>query len=88
MKVKTLKILHNICIIIALIASHLAVGITAYHYGIMDMGIKYAGYSAPKSTSFLLGAPVLVLAILFLILSTAFNKEINRRNKNEKAVKS
>ena len=77
-----MKNLSRIFYIIALISSYTMVCVVSYNYGIMEMGIRYCGYSAPANVSFLVGIPFLIVMIIFLILGYITSQKA-RKNEEE-----
>ena len=49
-----MKTISNLFLILAVLLSDVMCAVVAYNYCDMMWGIKYAGYSAPVSTAFLL----------------------------------
>ena len=52
-----MKTISNLFLILAVLLSDVMCAVIAYNYCDMMWGIKYAGYSAPVSTAFLVAIP-------------------------------
>ena len=52
-----MKTISNLFLILAVLLSDVMCAVVAYNYCDMMWGIKYAGYSAPVSTAFLVAIP-------------------------------
>ena len=62
-------------IVAAIILSNIMCAHVAFQYSKMLWGIKYAGYSAPASTAFLLAISYALGIIICLILARVFWKK-------------
>ena len=62
--------------VLAAIMSHALCAVVAYNYCDMLWGIKYAGYSAPAQTAFLVAIPYAVGIIVCVVLAIFFRKKI------------
>jgi hypothetical protein len=73
------KILSVVFIMVAIILSDIMCANVAFEYCNMLWGIKYAGYSAPANTAFLLAVPYIVGILICIILSyVLWRKSINK----------
>lgn len=70
-----LKILSTVFWILASLLSSIMCAVVAYNYCSLQWGGKYAGYSAPASTAFLLAIPFAAGIIACIALSTFLNKK-------------
>ena len=50
--------------------------VIAYNYCDMMWGIKYAGYSAPVSTAFLVAIPFAIAIVVCVVIALYFKKRI------------
>ena len=62
---------------LAVVLSDVMCAAVAYNYCDMLWGIRYAGYSAPASTAFLLTIPFMIGIIVCAVLASHFNKKVN-----------
>ncbi len=69
---KTLSIVFRV---LAVLLSDVMCAVVAYAYCDMVWGIRYAGYSAPAGTAFLLGIPYAVGSVVCGILAILFRKK-------------
>ena len=66
----------SICFsILAILLSNIMCAVVAFNYCDMLWGIKYAGYSAPASTAFLLAIPFVIGIVLCIALALYFRKK-------------
>ena len=66
----------SICFwILAVLLSDIMCAVVAYNYSEMLWGIKYAGYSAPTWTAFLLAIPFAIGIAICIGLAIIFNKK-------------
>lgn len=61
--------------VLAVILSHFMCALVAYYYCDMIWGIRYAGYSAPAWTAFLMAIPFAIGIAIFVILAVLFKKK-------------
>ena len=61
--------------VLAALLSCIMCAVVAYNYCDMIWGIKYAGYSAPAGTAFLLAIPFLTGIAVCVILAVFFKKK-------------
>lgn len=78
-----MKRLSRFFYIIALLASHAMVWAVSYNYGIMEMGIRYCGYSAPASVSFFVAIPFVIIIGICLVLGFLSGRKYKKENKEE-----
>lgn len=78
-----MKILSKIFYIIAFLLNEAMIGVVFYNYGMMEMGIKYAGYSAPANVSYFLAIPFLIGIIICLILGYICGRKEKKSDGNE-----
>ena len=71
-----MKLLYRFCLLIAIILSHIMCAVVAYNYCDMMWGIKYAGYSAPVSTAFLVAIPFAIAIVVCVVIALYFKKRI------------
>lgn len=71
-----MKSLSAVFWILAVLLSDVMCAVAAYNYCDMLWGIKYAGYSAPARTAFLVAIPYTVGIIVCIVLAIFFNKKI------------
>ena len=70
-----MKALSTVFWILAVLLSDVMCAVVAYNYCDMVWGIKYAGYSAPASTAFLVAIPYAIGIIVCIVLSIFFKKK-------------
>ena len=70
-----MKTLSAIFWILAVILSNVMCAVVAYNYCDMVWGIRYAGYSAPASTAFILAIPYGIGIVVCVILALYFKKK-------------
>ncbi len=70
-----MKTLSALFWILAVLLSDVMCAVVAYNYCDMVWGIKYAGYSAPAGTAFLLGIPYAVGIAVCVVLAVFFKKK-------------
>lgn len=61
--------------ILAVVLSDVMCAVVSWNYCNMLWGIKYAGYSAPASTAFLLAVPFAVGIVICIALALLFKKK-------------
>ena len=61
--------------ILAALLSDWMCAVVAYNYCDLSWGGKYAGYSAPASTAFLLAIPFAVAIVVCIALAIVFGKK-------------
>lgn len=61
-----MKTISNLFLILAVLLSDVMCAVVAYNYCDMMWGIKYAGYSAPVSTAFLVAIAIVVCVVIAL----------------------
>ena len=66
---------NGIFLLICLVAI-IAGAVIAYNYCDMMWGIKYAGYSAPVSTAFLVAIPFAIAIVVCVVIALYFKKRI------------
>ena len=65
----------SVCfLILAVLLSDIICAVVAWNYSSMLWGIKYAGYSAPASTAFMLAIPFAVGIAICIGLALFFKK--------------
>ncbi|MGN0413877.1 MAG: hypothetical protein ACI4FX_00105 [Agathobacter sp.] len=74
---KVMKKSSVIFILLAILLSDMMCAVVAYNYCDMLWGIKYAGYSAPASTAFLVGIPYAVGIAVCSVLAIIFKRKAN-----------
>lgn len=70
-----MKKLSYVFIVLAVLLSDLMCAVVAYSYCDMLWGIRYACYSAPASTAFLLAIPYGIGIVVCAILAWVFHKK-------------
>ena len=70
-----MKTLSAIFWVLAVILSDVMCAVVAYNYCDMAWGIRYAGYSAPASTAFILAIPYGIGIAVCAILALLFKKK-------------
>lgn len=75
-----MKRLSRFFYIIALISSYMMACVVSYNYGVMEMGIRYCGYSASASVSFFVGIPFAIAIIICLILGYIAGRKDKKEN--------
>lgn len=61
--------------LLAVLLSDIMCAVVAYNYAYMLWGIKYEGYGAPASTSFVLAVPFLIGIVVAVVLAFVFWKK-------------
>lgn len=72
-----MKTLSNLFMVLAVLLSDVMCAVVAYNYCDMVWGIKYAGYSAPVSTAFLVAVPYAIAIAVCAIIAVYFKKRVN-----------
>ena len=72
-----MKTLSNLFVVLAVLLSDVMCAVVAYNYCDMVWGIKYAGYSAPVSTAFLVAVPYAIAIAVCAIIAVYFKKRAN-----------
>lgn len=70
-----MKALSTVFWILAVLLSDVMCAVVAYNYCDMLWGIKYAGYSAPAKTAFLMAIPYAVGIIVCVVLAIFLKKK-------------
>lgn len=76
-----MKILSSIFGILAVLLSDIMCAVVAYTFCDIMWGIKYAGYSAPVSTAFLLAIPYAVGIAVCAFLAVIFKRKANTKSR-------
>jgi len=71
-----MKTLSNLFLVLAVLLSDVMCAVVAYNYCDMVWGIKYAGYSAPASTAFLVAIPFVIAIVVCVVIALYFKKRI------------
>lgn len=71
-----MKILSKVFMILAVLLSDVMRAVVAYNYCDMVWGIKYACYSAPAWTAFLVAIPFATAIVVCIIIALYFKKKI------------
>ena len=71
-----MKTISNLFLILAVLLSDVMCAVVAYNYCDMMWGIKYAGYSAPVSTAFLVAIPFAIAIVVCVVIALYFKKTI------------
>lgn len=69
-----MKILSNLFLVLAVLLSDVMCAVVAYNYCNMVWGIKYAYYSAPASTAFLVAIPFIIAIVVCVVIALYFKK--------------
>ncbi len=69
-----MKILSNLFLVLAVLLSDVMCAVVAYNYCNMLWGIKYAYFSAPASTAFLVAIPFIVAIVVCVVIALYFKK--------------
>lgn len=70
-----MRLLYRLCLLIAVILSHIMCGVVAYNYCDMEWKIKIAGNSAPASIAYLYAFPFVIGIVLCIIGAFYFKKK-------------
>ena len=70
-----MKILSNLFGLLAILLSNIMCAVVTYNYCDILWGTKYAGYSAPARTAFVLAVPYIIGIIVCVILAVVFHKK-------------
>jgi len=73
-----MKKLSTIFGVLAILLSDMMCAVVAYNYCKMQWGIKYAGYSAPANTAFLLVIPYAVGIGICIVLAGVLRRKARR----------
>jgi len=73
-----MKVLSKVFGILAILLSDIMCAVVAYNYCELVWGGKYAGYSAPASTAFLLAIPYLIGIVICVVLAVVFKKRVEK----------
>ena len=60
-----MRLLYRLCLLIAVILSHIMCGVVAYNYCDMEWKIKVAGNSAPASIAYLYAIPFVIGIVMY-----------------------
>lgn len=71
-----MKTLSTVFWILAVLLSDVMCAVVAYNYCDMVWGIKYAGYSAPAWTAFIVAIPFAIAIVVCVLLALFFKKKI------------
>ena len=71
-----MKTLSTVFWVLAVLLSDVMCAIVAYNYCDMVWGIRYAGYSAPAWTAFMVAIPFAVAIAVCIVLALFFKKKI------------
>ena len=71
-----MKTLSSVFWVLAVLLSDVMCAIVAYNYCDMVWGIRYAGYSAPAWTAFMVAIPFAVAIAVCIVLALFFKKKI------------
>ena len=71
-----MKTLSSVFWVLAVLRSDVMCAIVAYNYCDMVWGIRYAGYSAPAWTAFMVAIPFAVAIAVCIVLALFFKKKI------------
>ncbi|WP_295136000.1 hypothetical protein [uncultured Catenibacterium sp.] len=71
-----MKLLYRLCLLIAVILSHIMCGVVAYNYCDMEWKIKVGGNSAPASLAYLYAIPFVIGIVLCVISALYFKKKL------------
>lgn len=69
-----MKILSNLFLVLAVLLSDVMCAVVAYNYCNMLWGIKYAYFSAPASTAFLVAIPFIIAIVVCVVIALYFKK--------------
>lgn len=69
-----MKILSNLFLVLAVLLSDVMCAVVAYNYCNMVWGIKYAYFSAPASTAFLVAIPFIIAIVVCVVIALYFKK--------------
>lgn len=69
-----MKILSNLFLVLAVLLSDVMCAVVAYNYCNMVWGIKYACFSAPASTAFLVAIPFIIAIVVCVVIALYFKK--------------
>ena len=69
-----MKILSNLFLVLAVHLSDVMCAVVAYNYCNMLWGIKYAYFSAPASTAFLVAIPFIIAIVVCVVIALYFKK--------------
>lgn len=72
-----MRLLYRLCLLIAVILSHIMCGVVAYNYCDMEWKIKVVGNSAPASIAYLYAIPF-VIGIVLCIIGAFYFKNKSR----------
>lgn len=70
-----MKILSNLFLVLAVLLSDVMCAVVAYNYCNMVWGIKYACFSAPASTAFLVAIPFIIAIVVCVVIALYFKKK-------------
>lgn len=70
-----MKALSTVFWLLAVLLSDIMCAVVAYNYCDMVWGIKYASYSAPAWTAFLVAIPYAVGIVVCVVLAIVFKKK-------------
>ena len=69
-----MKILSNLFLVLAVLLSDVMCAVVAYNYCNMVWGSKYAYFSAPASTAFLVAIPFIIAIVVCVVIALYFKK--------------
>lgn len=70
-----MRLLYRLCLLIAVILSHIMCGVVAYNYCNMEWEIKVGGTCAPVEMAYLYAIPFVIGIVLCLIGAFYFKKK-------------
>lgn len=70
-----MKALSTVFWVLAVLLSDVMCAVVAYNYCDMVWGVKYAGYSAPAWTAFLVAIPYAIGVVVCVVLAIFFKKK-------------
>lgn len=71
-----MKLLRNLCIVLALVLSHVMCAFVAWIYRDIVCGMEHMGFSAPPDIAFLYAIPFAVAILLCLVLAYVFHRKM------------
>ena len=69
-----MKALSTVFWVLAVLLSDVMCAVVAYNYCDIVWGSKYAGYSAPASTAFVLAIPFVIAIVVCVVVALALRK--------------
>lgn len=75
-----MKLLRNLCIVLALVLSHVMCAFVAWIYRDIVCGMEHMGFSAPPDVALWYAVPFVAGILLCVVLAYRFHRQSRQRN--------